>query len=212
MLVQTFTQLRKLFPARVDAETLKKLSLAPKNESVVIATLKFLGFIDDEGNKTEKAKKVFLKHEDKSFAAALEKVVKEAYSSLFGQAGDSAWSFDRDSLISFFRVEDETSALTAKRQAITFETLAALSGHGETPAAKPQRSARRSGNQTPNKPSKATKAAKQKHTKTKSNSTPISNENDIALTVRVEINLPAQGDQATYDRIFQSIRKNLLNG
>ena len=34
----------------------------------------------------------------------------------------------------------------------------------------------------------------------------------MALTVRVEINLPAGGDQETYDRIFKSIRENLLNG
>jgi hypothetical protein len=33
----------------------------------------------------------------------------------------------------------------------------------------------------------------------------------VGLTVRIEINLPANGTQATYDNIFQSIRKNLLN-
>lgn len=34
----------------------------------------------------------------------------------------------------------------------------------------------------------------------------------VALTVRIEVNLPAQADQETYDRIFKSIRANLLNG
>lgn len=38
------------------------------------------------------------------------------------------------------------------------------------------------------------------------------NASGMALTVRVEINLPAGGDQETYDRIFKSIRENLLNG
>ena len=33
----------------------------------------------------------------------------------------------------------------------------------------------------------------------------------FGLTVRIEINLPASGDQETYDRIFKSIRDNLLN-
>jgi hypothetical protein len=33
----------------------------------------------------------------------------------------------------------------------------------------------------------------------------------MALTVRIEINLPAGGDQSTYDCIFKSIRENLLN-
>ncbi len=35
---------------------------------------------------------------------------------------------------------------------------------------------------------------------------------NVGLTVRIEINLPANGTQETYDNIFQSIRKNLLNG
>ena len=34
----------------------------------------------------------------------------------------------------------------------------------------------------------------------------------LGLTVRIEINLPPSGDQATYDAIFKSIRANLLNG
>jgi hypothetical protein len=35
---------------------------------------------------------------------------------------------------------------------------------------------------------------------------------NFGLTVRVEINLPSDGDQETYDRIFRSIKENLLNG
>jgi hypothetical protein len=34
----------------------------------------------------------------------------------------------------------------------------------------------------------------------------------VGLTVRIEVNLPANGDQETYDRIFRSIRKNLIDG
>jgi len=34
---------------------------------------------------------------------------------------------------------------------------------------------------------------------------------DIALTVRIEVNLPTASDQKTYDMIFRSIRENLLN-
>lgn len=34
----------------------------------------------------------------------------------------------------------------------------------------------------------------------------------VGLTVRIEINLPPGGDQATYGAIFKSIRENLLNG
>lgn len=43
------------------------------------------------------------------------------------------WTLDRDKLIGFFRSNDDTSDVTGKRQAITFETLSALAGHGELP-------------------------------------------------------------------------------
>jgi hypothetical protein len=37
-------------------------------------------------------------------------------------------------------------------------------------------------------------------------------ERTFGLTVRIEINLPSSGDQDTYDKIFKSIRENLING
>jgi hypothetical protein len=41
---------------------------------------------------------------------------------------------------------------------------------------------------------------------------PPKGSNAVGLTVRVEVNLPANGDQETYDRIFRSIRENLIDG
>lgn len=35
---------------------------------------------------------------------------------------------------------------------------------------------------------------------------------NVGLTVRIEVNLPADGNQQTYDNIFRSIRKNLIDG
>ncbi|WP_153067227.1 DUF5343 domain-containing protein [Steroidobacter cummioxidans] len=209
MIVQTFAQLRKMFPSRVDAETLKKLSLAPGNESVVINVLRFLGLVDEQGKKTSLAGTVFSKHQDDAFASELEKVVKEAYAELFDTMGAAAWGADRSSLIGFFRVHDETSELTATRQSIAFETLASLSGHGETvkvkaPAAKTSVRAT-----SPKK--RATKPADVIEPKRGLDGLAHREPGAVGLTVRIEINLPAQGDQETYDRIFQSIKRNLLN-
>lgn len=210
MIVQTFSQLRKMFPSKVDAETLRKLSLAPKNESMVINVLRFLGFIDEECKKTSLAGTVFSKHQDETFAAELEKVVSGAYSELFETMGSDTWAADRSSLIGFFRVHDETSEITATRQAIAFETLASLSGHGESVQPKASK---------PKVVVKATPAKKLSamQTPTPSPEVPMNNGSNnigggVGLTVRIEINLPAQGDQETYDRIFQSIKQNLLNG
>ena len=211
MLIQTFDQFRRAFPKTINAETLKKLSLAPNNESRIIALFKFFEFIDDNGNKTDAGKKLFIIHDDKKFQDQLKKIVKEKYDELFELRGEDAWTLDRDSLIGFFRTADETSALTAQRQSIAFGTLASLCGYGDIPSQRkrgrqPQKTTEKSGKNT----SKPAKKSLNKPRPDKSIS--IEAQNDIGLTVRIEINLPAQGDQATYDRIFQSIRKNLLNG
>lgn len=61
--VKTIERFRKQFPNEVNAETLRKLGIAPKNESYVINILKFLGVIDDAGKKVESTTKAFLQNE-----------------------------------------------------------------------------------------------------------------------------------------------------
>lgn len=194
-LIQTIEHFRKMFPSTVTADTLRKLGIAPKNESYVLNTLHFLRLIDQEGNKTELAK-VFLV-DDSAFSQEFGKLVRDAYSDLFELHGDDAWGLDRDGLISFFRSSDETSSSVGALQARTFQTLADFSGHGEMPEQEPTKKKRAKptpppvGERISPRPDKA---------------------ESFGLTVRIEINLPADGDQKTYDRIFRSIRENLLNG
>lgn len=210
-LVQVINYFRKSPPATVTSDTLKKLGFAPKNESYVLNILRFLELIDQEGNKTELASKIFSQHDNTAFSKEFGKLVMKAYNDLFELHRDNAWSLGTDALITFFRSSDETTALVGKLQASTFRLLAAFSGHGEIP--KPKASTSKPSADTPKK-----KAAKTKATSTKE---PISLSadqtnsgrriNNVGLTVRVEVNLPADGDQETYDRIFRSIRENLLN-
>lgn len=202
-------QFRKSFPVKISADTLRKLGIAPKNESYVINTLRFIGAIDAEGNKTDRATTVFNHHELVPFQQAFGEMVKASYSELFTLHREEAWDLHFDNLISFFRANDQTSDLVGRRQATTFRALAALAGHGEIP--------------TPQKSLAKPKEAKQKSAKTKdAGSVSIGDSKlsvigdrqerrDIGLTVRIEVNLPAAADQETYDRIFRSIRENLLN-
>jgi len=210
-LVQVITQFRKSFPAKVDASTLKKLGIAPNNESYVLNVVRFLGLIDQEGKKTTDATKTFNLHDDAQFSKAFAALVSKAYAKLFELHDNGAWDLDSTALINFFRTNDGTTAVVGKLQASTFKGLAAYAGHGEIP------------------PAKAVDPKKQKHAvKTASKKTvaaipyamaatpqPGKSERTsgvVGLTVRIEINLPADGDQETYDRIFKSIRENLLNG
>ncbi len=212
-LVQTaFQQFRKSLPSKIDSATLKKLGLASSNEGSLINILKFVGIIDKENTKTKEGAQLFAIHDDEKFGEALSVLIKAAYAELFELHGEGAWSLDRDALISYFRQADETSSVTGSRQALTFQTLATLAGKRQE-----QISTRNS-----NGPRTIPKEQKTNPKKTPSKPLPISPEPvannqfsstpPVGLTVRIEINLPANGSQATYDNIFESIRKNLING
>ena len=207
------THLRRTFPSSVTADTVKKLGLAPKNEGYLVNTMRFLGLIDDEGNKSDLAGKVFSQHQDEDFQKEFSQVVKKAYPELFTLHGENAWDLDRSELITFFRQNDQSSASVGGYQASTFACLAALSGHGDLPTPRHAKKERKKQAPAPEKKNapraKASKATPAGATAT---TTGARGTHDVGLTVRIEINLPAEGDQATYDRIFKSIRENLLNG
>jgi len=209
--VQLLDQLRKSFPTILTADVLKKLSIAPSNESYAINIVRFLGLIDEAGNRTPEALKLFTLHEDKAFQESFGKLIQTAYHELFALHGDAAWKLTSDQLIPFFRQTDQSSALVGSRQTTTFRTLASYAGHGDL--------------QTPTTPRSSRMPIKKANKSTKPVAPNVSAQDngggtgtqgragsDMALTVRIEVNLPAAGDQETYDRIFRSIKENLLNG
>lgn len=210
-LIQTaFQQFRKSFPAKVDSETLKKLGIAPSNEGAMINIIKFLKFTDKDNQRTQEGSQLFNTHDDQKFGQALESSIRSSYSELFDLHNEGAWTLDRDALISFFRNSDQTSAVTGARQALTFQTLASLAGkRAEQVASRPLGA--RGGNGGEKKAPQKKKVPKPEPQIASSPLADDSGKSAVGLTVRIEINLPANGSQATYDNIFQSIRKNLLN-
>ncbi len=218
VLVQVLDHLRKSFPANLNAEVLKKLGFAPKNESYIINTVRFLKLIDDEGARTDKAQKTFTLHDESSFQKAFAEIVKAAYSDLFSLHGDGAWNLDDSKLITFFRQTDQSSQLVGSRQAGTFKALATYAGHVSPSASIKAKTAK----PKPSLPKKAKPTSKGAAAASVSQPVPSgadasggaagAGNRNLGLTVRIEINLPATGDQETYDKIFKSIRENLLNG
>jgi hypothetical protein len=208
---QMVGHLRKSFPQTVTSETVKKLGLAPNNESYVINALQFIGLVDADGKKTNVAAKVFSSHKDEDFALSFADLVKKAYSGLFELHGDGTWMLSDGDLITYFRQTDQTSAIIGSRQSGLFKIFASLAGHGDLPPTKSSKSkvAKSSSNpkvkssaktvpQTPGSPAQLAAGA------------PAAKE--FGLSVRIEMNLPADGTKETYDNIFKSIRENLLNG
>jgi len=212
-LVSAFVQLRKGFPSKVDAGYLKRFNIAPSNEFNVIAILKYLGLIDDDGNRVESKTGYFFGGDD-AFQSGLEGALRSAYPQLFDEMGDGALDAERSTLTSWFRGSDKTTELVGNRQASTFQILAALAGHGELPKAH-----NGIAKKTPATPSTPIRKATNKKT-TKQAAAPagessdrggkIRHGNEVGLTVRIEVNLPPGGDADTYDAIFASIKTHLM--
>lgn len=221
---QLVVQLRKAFPATVTADTLKKLRIAPQNETYVLNIMKFIGVLDAENKKAAAASPVFNKHDDAEFKQEFAKLVIGPYHELFDLHGDDAWTLPIDKLISFFRNHDGTSDVVGKRQATTFQTLARISGKlTEGVPATVKAASNSGGAKTGKKVSPAKKPAAPAPAPLPAlppGTAPVQppahanagGAGGVGLTVRIEINLPPGGDQATYDAIFKSIRENLLNG
>ena len=214
-LSKTILQLRRSFPATVDVRTLQKLGIAPKNESYIINTLRFLGMIDADGNRVVEKTKCFNEHNDEAFQRGFAELVESSFQELFTLHGHDAWLIDSNKLIAFFRTSAQSSDTVGRLQARTFTLLGELCGH----------SASRSDARTNGKePGGATTHTKRQARPRSSPQRPTSAESiapmdrdrasrhQVGLTVRIEVNLPSQGDQETYDRIFRSIRENLIHG
>jgi len=211
-------QLRKGFPPKVDAGYLQRFNIAPANESYVISILRFLGLIDEEGNRIEDKTGYFYGKDD-AFKSGLEGTLRSAYSQLFDEMGDGALDADKGDLTHWFRAADKTSDLVGQRQATTFQILGALAGHGELPAgrntAAKKTAALVAGGPAKKAPGK--KAAPKRETPPRppgggedARGGQGKNGLDVGLTVRIEVNLPPGGDADTYDAIFASIRKHLM--
>ena len=207
--------LRKNFPSTVTSDTVKKLGLASKNESYVINVLQFLSLIDEQGKRSDAGHEAMTKHDESEFRSAFGGIVKAAYSDLFDLRGDDAWTMNKNQLISYFRSADKTSDVIGSRQAGVFVALRELAGHVTEQS-----------QVSPNPKTKAMNVAKPKSTAKQAKPTeqkakdqvvdpdhpplhPKPHKGDMALTVRIEINLPAEGTKETYDAIFKSIKANL---
>lgn len=218
-LVQAFEQLRKSVPSKIDADYLRRFNIAPANESYVIAVLRFLGIIDEDGNRIDGQSDYLYSNAD-GFQSGLEGAMRTAYSRLFDEMSD-ALQVERENLIHWFRTADKTSELVGKRQASTFRTLAALAGNGDLPTrANTAKKPSTASDSTAKKTTPKRSAPKQSVTPPAPTPDEVGNVGstdktrsgqEVGLTVRIEVNLPAGGDAETYDAIFASIKKHLMS-
>jgi hypothetical protein len=205
------------FPTKLEAKTLQQLSIAPKNESYILNTLKFVGVIDREGIGIHGAKEFFVLPDDQ-FQPKFAQLVQKAYAALFSLHGDSAWSASVDTLIMFFRQEDQSTAITGKRQAVTFAKLAEIAGQrGSTSGNTQIKATVKATNGGPQsksrrKASPETTSSQLSGVTDSKDATVPQNGTGLTLAVKIEMVLPTTDKKEIYDALFQSIKENLSNG
>ena len=77
------------------ADTLKKLGIAPNNETYIIGILRFIGVLDGGGNKTSQGRVVFTKHNAEDFQKGLRDLVESSYKELFALHARTRGTFRR---------------------------------------------------------------------------------------------------------------------
>lgn len=203
-LTQLISALRLSFPAQLTADTLRKMGIAPKNESSTISTLRYLGLLDAAGSRTRAAETLFSLANDAAFADALADLVRKAYRELFEIRGPGAWRLPAEDLGTYFSQTDGTSPKVARLQVKTFQILAQAAGQLASAEGAAPRPA------TP--PARATRSDKGAALKlVNGESAPRRKASGgMNLTLHIELHLPDSADQQTYDRIFRAIREQLL--
>ncbi len=210
-ITQIIGYLRKNFPATVNSDTVKKYGLASKNESYVINALQFVGLIDEEGKRTDVGQEVLSTHSEEEFRPKFAELIKVAYRDLFDMFADDAWVLSKEKLIGYFRQADKTSDIIGNRQAAVFQAFRSIAGYGAQSETKVPTAAVVKRPRTVAAKVQKAKVAVPSAAELSSTSGAVETPTrpDMALTVRIEINLPAEGSQETYDAIFKSIKANL---
>jgi hypothetical protein len=150
-----------------------------------------LGVVDEEGKRVVTKSSAFVQQREDAFSSEFEKLIKDAYRDIFELHGDHAWDLDKNDLTHFFRTSDHSSEVVGERQAGTFAYLAAVAGHAREPAM-PEAARRRDASATRKSRSVGKASAPRRIEELRvSDGAPR-----FGLTVRIEVNLPAEGDQA----------------
>ena len=197
-----FSRLNLLYPIYIGASFIStKIGTSSRAESYVlnvVQNLRAVGLIDDGGKPTDLAAKL---RNDNRYSEACKEIIQSVYPSELTQFGYT--SSQRREIQEWFLVSAGLSETTARKKAAFYRILVSeidpnelLGSNEDDLEEKPQDEADEAESKKVVKPKKVDLDSNQKN---------------IILTVRMEINLPSGADAETYDNIFKSIKENLLN-
>src|SRR5438093_7552813 len=174
-------------PPKIIQQYLESVGLKSKNDRPIITILRFINFVDESGSPTDNYK--LFRNKEKSgmiMAASL----KKAYGELF-QTYSDAQNRDNEALRNYFSTVVSGGEAVLSNTVGTFKALCEFADFG-APSAEPPIASESVGKVPLTTVSVPTVASR------------------LTINVNIELQLPATEDTTIYDKIFQSLKKHLL--
>jgi hypothetical protein len=174
-------------PPKVTQKFIESVGFKAKNDRPIISNLKGLGFLDSSGVPTDR----WRDYRDKSRArAVLADGIRDAYSGPFSLYPD-AHRKDHEALTDFSKSQTDVAETTISLMVRTFKSLCELADFES--ATGPALLAKKAELEAPFV--MPTTVAQR----------------EVAVTVNIQLVLPATKDGSIYDAVFESLRKHILS-
>jgi hypothetical protein len=176
-------------PAKVTNNYLESVGFRSKNHRYLIPVMKAIGFIDSSGTPTG----LWKEYRDKGKARQiLGAAIRDAYPDLFATYPD-ANAREAEAIRNFLSARTSVAEVTLQRAVATFRALATNGDFGAAAGVS------RGEVPTPSPTDKAESAV-------------LRTIQLPTLNVNIELHLPATDDGAVYEKLFEALRKHLIDG
>lgn len=183
-------------PDHVTTKYLASLGFNGSNDRSLLPLLRFLGFIDQSGVPQDRWR---LYRDRNQGGKVLADALRESYRDLF-QLYPDAHRKDTDTLTNFFRSNTTSGERSSSLMVSTFQALCKLADFSDdTPGMAHEVAAADDADDLD-----IARVARQQPSEHSGAS--------VVINVNIQLVLPDQADAETYDRLFTSLRRHLLNG
>lgn len=184
-------------PDKVTQKYLKSVGFTSSNDSYLLGLLKGIGFIDNSGGPTPRWKS----YRDKSQAPrVMAEAVRDGYAGLFAVYAD-AFRRDDEAITNYIRGNTDYAGDTVSRALGSFKALCALADFAKVDGSPAQ---------PPAKGPEHPPASESIPVVTTVAPAPVL-PGRPAVTINIELQLPASADKSTYDDFFAAMRKHLFD-
>ncbi|MCX6645368.1 MAG: DUF5343 domain-containing protein [bacterium] len=178
-------------PEKANRAWLPKIGFNSSNDRTILGVLKFIGFINERGNPTDKWKE----YRRANHEQVLGDSIRDAYHSLF-EIHENPCSKSTSELKDFFRAETESAEGTVSKMVDTFNALCRMAQFKTSSAESIEEILPKN------------LGIKLQDVGLKAKSGRLSQ--DRIVTINIHLNLPETADEEVYAKIFRMMKEHLL--